>query len=99
MIPNFLVIHEGKAAQGLVEFRYYNVGTARFTDCVVYFFRPGYGKGNAVTTLHGKTVCNPKDQYVKRTGRKMALRRALKPMHKEIRTQIWDACLADEVQG
>lgn len=41
--------------------------------------------------LYGAAFCHPNDQFSKRVGRKMALARALAPLPRNLRQQIWDA--------
>lgn len=39
----------------------------------------------------GAAYCNPCDQFSKKAGRKISLGRALKPLPRSLRQQIWEA--------
>jgi hypothetical protein len=43
------------------------------------------------SVIEGEALCVPEDRYVKETGRKLALTRALSSVSKEFRTAAWQA--------
>lgn len=58
----------------------------RVTTCTVEVGTPGN-----VRRSYGAAACIPEDQFVKETGRKLALTRAIKHFTREVRGLIWQA--------
>ena len=57
-------------------------GSVGITEC---FIRNKDGK----EILGGTSVCSPRDNYCKQTGRKLSLARAIKMFNREVRSEIW----------
>lgn len=47
------------------------------------------GRCEVPALLEGKSTCHENDQFVKSTGRKIAMSRALKNLSREVRTEFW----------
>lgn len=72
----------------------YNEGdhNIRITNCKIEKVVAGgrFDEGGSVIGT-GKAICDSRDRFEKRIGRKMALSRAIKDLPKSERTSIWSA--------
>lgn len=68
-----------------LEFGYYFDDDTRIVSCHVVT-----DKDDPTGGMVGVAACNPKDNFCKNTGRKIALARAVKDYPKDVRTAVWD---------
>lgn len=63
------------------------------TKCAIFFKTQG-GEVSTSPMVEAAAFCTQNDQFVKATGRKIALRKALVSLNRDARTEIWSGYLA-----